>query len=311
MQGRRRQSARRVFVDYEKHAERYLADRLMRRIDPWRPVRLQLESPPSADGKPRYGYGRPVHLRIDGLLGKHRLRYRDELVATLEFIEELTSIPVDGAPSELRWSNSWLPAMDMAVLYAEVRRRKPRQYVEVGSGNSTLVARRAIHDGGLDTEIVSIDPQPRVEVDGICDHVVRQPLEQVPVEFFSGLTSEDLLFVDASHRVFMNSDMVAFYLDILPDLPEGMILGIHDILWPSDYLPEWSEYWFSEQYLLGAYLISGVPWIEPILASHYASLDPDLAEILRPLWDGIGAPGLDERGFAFWLRKGRTPDVDR
>jgi hypothetical protein len=164
-----------------------------------------------------------------------------------------------------------------------------------------VVARRAKDDGSLATEIVSIDPHPRAEVDALCDKVIRRPLEQVNPEVFADLGADDVLFVDASHRVFMNSDMVAFYMDILPELPAGLTVGIHDILWPDDYLPEWSEFWFSEQYLFGAYLLAEAPWIRPLLASNYACQHPDLSKIVAPLFDDPRLAGVDRRGFTFWF----------
>ena len=52
--------------------------------------------------------------------------------------------------------------------------RRPRRFIEIGSGNSTKFARRAIRDHWLNTSIVSIDPFPRSEIDAICDEVVRR-----------------------------------------------------------------------------------------------------------------------------------------
>ena len=40
-----------------------------------------------------------------------------------------------------------------------------RQMLEIGSGNSTKFARRAIRDHRLCTRITSIDPHPRAEID--------------------------------------------------------------------------------------------------------------------------------------------------
>jgi hypothetical protein len=45
--------------------------------------------------------------------------------------------------------------------------KRPKQYFEIGSGNSTKFARQAIRDHGA-TRIVSIDPSPRAEIDAIC-----------------------------------------------------------------------------------------------------------------------------------------------
>ena len=63
--------------------------------------------------------------------------------------------------------NGWLPGLDSAALYAFLARTDPALYLEVGSGNSTKFARRAITDHGLRTRLVSIDPQPRAEIDAL------------------------------------------------------------------------------------------------------------------------------------------------
>jgi hypothetical protein len=72
-------------------------------------------------------------------------------------------------------------------LYAIVATNKPRTLIEVGSGNSTRFARRAIRDHSLNSQIISIDPQPRVEVTALCDEVIRLPLEQVDLQIFERL----------------------------------------------------------------------------------------------------------------------------
>ena len=64
---------------------------------------------------------------------------------------------------------------------------RPRLYLEVGSGYSTRFARQAIKDHSPETEILSIDPCPRDEIDAICDEVIRLPVEEVDLELFDRL----------------------------------------------------------------------------------------------------------------------------
>ncbi len=279
-----------------------LAGRLDRRVHPyWRHV-IRLDHPPTSDNRPRYGYGRPPHARLLGYLAEHDGTFRAEVDALAAYAEDLGQIPAHPTdPGEPCWLNPWLLGIDTVSLYGYVRRRRPARYVEIGSGQSTLVVNRAIRDGGLSTRITSIDPNPRAEVDAVCDEVIRRPFESVEPDRLLGLEPGDVLFVDASHRVFTNSDMVAFYLDVLPAIPEGVLVGIHDILWPDDYLPEWSEYWFSEQYLLAAWVLGGGRGIAPRLAANYVSQRPELGGGFDPVWDRVGLPELDRRGFSFWF----------
>jgi hypothetical protein len=167
-----------------------------------------------------------------------------------------------------------------------------------------MVVARAKRDGGLPTTITSIDPHPRAGIDTLCQRVIRQPLESSDLAVFADLRAGDVAFYDGSHRVFTNSDTTVFYLEVLPELPPGVLVGIHDILWPDDYLPEWADYWFSEQYLLGAYLLAETPWLTPLLACNYVSGQTELSTVLDPLWKEPALAGVDTRGFCVWFRTG-------
>ncbi len=91
--------------------------------------------------------------------------------------------------TEPYWDQSWWTGVDAAALYMFVRERQPRRYHEVGSGNSTLFAARAVRDGGLATEILSVDPEPRADVDAVCTTTLRLPLQQADVEEIAALES--------------------------------------------------------------------------------------------------------------------------
>lgn len=279
------------------------ASTVAERLSPHDGWTITLDYPPTSHNRPRYGYGAPPHARLAEIIGRHEVTYRENLELLATFTHDLLRISTQGeSPDEPCWINNWLLGLDTASIYGFLRAWKPPRYVEVGSGNSTLVVARARADGRLSTHITSIDPAPRVEVDAKCDRVIRQPLEDVDRSIFTELGAGDLVFIDCSHRVFMNSDTTAFYLDILPELADGVRVGVHDILLPDDYLPEWDKYYFSEQYLMAAYLLAEAPWLTPLLACNYASSHSELRRILEPLWEQPTLKGLDRRGFCFWFR---------
>lgn len=207
-------------------------------------------------------------------------------------------------PAAPHWLNEWFPPLDAMALYAFLVHHKPRRYVEVGSGNSTKFARQAIRDHGLATTITSIDPDPRAEVDAICDHVIRQPLEEVDSAFFADLTADDLLFVDSSHRSFPNSDVTVFFTEILPLLPPGMLYGLHDITLPYDYPQAWDWRMFNEQYMLAAYLFGGGDGDRIILPTYHVGRTPKLVDGLSPIFTAPEMTHVQNDGTSFWLRKG-------
>ena len=273
---------------------------------------ILVDYPPTARDEPRYGYGRPAHARLSKILGRGDEAYRDVLGGFATYTDDLLAIPLEQAqPREPHWRNGLLFGLDGVSLYCFIRERSPRRYVEIGSGNSTLFVDRARRDGSIDMEIVSIDPFPRREVDAICDRVVRQPLESADLGIFDGLQAGDVVFLDGSHRVFMNSDATVFFLDVLPELPPGVLVGIHDIHLPDDYRPEHAERHYSEQYLLASYLLCEGSWIRPVLPCWYVSHHPELGELARslipqpflqaPTRGGKATAKGGSHGVIFWL----------
>jgi hypothetical protein len=263
---------------------------------------ITLNYPPSADPSPRWGYGKPEHTRIASYLARFEDRYRQQLSRVAAYADDLAQVPLrPTAPGRPYWLSQYLPGLDAALLYSTLRDLDPKRYVETGSGISTTFVAQAKRDGSLRTRITSIDPSPRAEIDALCDDVIRQPYE-LTQGVYDALEPGDVVFVDNSHRVFTNSDATAFLLDALPGLPKGVRVGIHDILLPSDYLPAWSGYWFSEQYLLAAYLIAEASFIDPVLAGGYCTTRPELLALTDPLFDRLtGDDPVDRRAFTFWF----------
>jgi hypothetical protein len=252
--------------------------------------------------KVRFGWGdRPVHTRLAAVLQKGRARYGNTLRQFGTFSDALAKIeskaPNDEDP---HWINDWIPALDGISLYGYAATRNPRLYLEIGSGTSTKFVRRAIRDHGLRTKIVSIDPFPRSEVDRLCDEVVRSRLEDADLTPFFDLTSDDMLFFDGSHRALQNSDVTAFFLDILPELKPGVLVGVHDIFLPHDYPVDWLERFYSEQYLLACWLLAGER-LKVELPVFYCVRDPELVDTLRQLRSAPNLVGANWSGGIFWF----------
>lgn len=261
--------------------------------------------PWEANPRPRWGHGRPSHAGLAGLLAGHEGTFAATLGEIARYRDELAAIPArTGVPASPQWLNAWLPGLDAATIYGLLRARAPARYLEVGAGTSTLFAERARRDGGLDTTFVAIDPAPRADVAAVCDELVEAPLQDTDLAPFAALVPGDMVFFDGSHRAVMNSDVVIFLLELLPALPPGVIVGIHDVFLPDDYLPEWSTWGFSEQYLLAAYLLARAAFVRPLLGTWHASHRPRLAGVLDPLWEDPGLRGVERRGWGFWLETG-------
>jgi predicted O-methyltransferase YrrM len=193
------------------------------------------------------------------------------LAAVTSFREatERFSTPRD---SEYCYLNDYFSSPDAEVAYALVRSLHPRRLIEVGSGNSTLLFRAAIRDGGLNTELVSIDPAPRTTIEHAADRVVKRRLEQLPsVEIIDALSANDILFIDSSHDVRIGSDVVELFLKILPSLKEGVVVHVHDIFLPFEYPRDWiieNKWTWNEQYLVQG-ILQDSDRFEVLWPGHY------------------------------------------
>jgi hypothetical protein len=266
-------------------------------------ITITLNYPTSADNRPRWGYERPAHPILAEILGRNRRSYEATLDAFLGFADAYRAIDLKedpGHPEQPFLLNPWLPGLDSLALYSMVAMHRPAVYLEVGSGNSTKFTRRSIRDHGLSTQLVSIDPQPRAEVDALCDQVIREPVESVDLAQFEALHEGDILFIDNSHRCFMNSDVTVVFIDILPRLRPGVLVHIHDIFLPQDYPPHWAGRYYSEQYLLAAYLLAEGTRFEVLLPNAYISGDAELRGRIAPVFAGL--EGVARGGGSFWLR---------
>jgi hypothetical protein len=129
---------------------------------------------------------------------------------------------------------------------------------------------------------------------------VRSPLEDVDPSLFERLTSDDILMIDGSHRTFMNSDVTVVFCELLPRLPSGLLLYVDDVFLPWDYPPQLADQWWSEQYLLAAWLLAG-DRLEITLPNFWVSTEPELHRILAPLWDRFTWAAVPTNGTGIWL----------
>lgn len=247
---------------------------------------IPLDYQPSRAFRPRYGY---THGKIEEL-AQWFASYNGSYV---EFVHYMASLDVRHIPISLvpgmslapAWTGGAICAFDALALYAMILKNQPGTYLEIGSGMTTCFARQAVDDARLATKIVSIDPQPRREIDAICDKVIREGLETCDLSIFNLLEAGDILFFDGSHRSFMNSDVTVFFLDVLPRIKPGVIVHLHDIMLPWDY-PEFFKYWYwNEQYLLAVYLMMGRGQLIPLLPTSWVCRGMDLNTMMPDFVD--------------------------
>lgn len=161
----------------------------------------------------------------------------------------------------------WFPALDGAAAYALVRDRKPQHIIEVGSGHSTRMLAKAM--GGMG-EILAIDPAPRADIAGLPGvQIVPSTVQTVALNLFDRLVPGDVLFLDSSHILMPGSDVDLLINRVLPRLPPGVLVHIHDIFLPFDYPSVWGWRAYNEQ--LGVVPLLATGAYAPVFSSVWVT----------------------------------------
>ena len=200
-----------------------------------------------------------------------------------------------GDDREFHFNNGFFERVDAEVAHSIVRRYKPSRIVEVGSGNSTLLLAAALRKNiaeGFDGELISIEPQPaeflRKGIPGVT-RLIEAPVQTVPLDLFRSLEANDILFIDSSHVVSMDSDVVHECLRILPELAPGVLVHFHDIFTPLDYPKKFvmtNLCFWNEQYLLEAFLSFNSAYRVLWSASAMQQFHSDELREAFPGWEG-------------------------
>ena len=223
----------------------------------------------------------------------------EKILKVINAQRKLWRMPSKGLRNGFTIENDYFSSPDAETLTAVVELFKPKKILEIGSGNSTRLFRAALKELKLKAKIVSIDPNPRLEIHTFADEVIRLPLEGAKVEGKSEkLEAGDILFIDSSHEIRTGNDVVELLLNILPRLKPGVLIHIHDIFLPFEYPKEWvikNRWPWNEQYLVQA-LLQGSREYEVLWAGYYHQKTMrDFARYF-PLWQGKNASSL-------WLKK--------
>lgn len=221
------------------------------------------------------------------------------LLRRMSFTEEARRLGENrGSGRQFQFGNGSFESGDAEFLYQFVRLLKPRRVVEIGSGFSTLLVRDALAAGQRDDPSyvpshLCIEPFEMPWLEGAGIRTMRSRVEDVQLDLFRELEAGDFLFIDSSHVIRPQGDVLAEYLEILPSLRSGVYVHIHDIFTPRDYPEDWvlrRKWLWNEQYLVESMLSHGSAWrivaaLNFLKHSYYGELKavcPHLSEDREP-----------------------------
>ena len=183
-----------------------------------------------------------------------------------------------------------------------LRHLAPKRIVEVGSGWSSCamldVNDRFLRGGATCT---FVEPYPELLRDLTPgDHldIRAMPVQDVELELFTDLGDGDVLFIDSSHVAKVGSDVNHLVHEVLPRLRPGVVVHVHDILFPFEYPREWvlqGRAW-NEAYVLRAFLEFNAGYTVELFLSHLAARHRDALAAALPL-------AMRSPGSSLWLRR--------
>lgn len=207
----------------------------------------------------------PVNTNVDRTLPGIKWNEAGQLatLAQFDFKPELVKLPHDKpSPTEFGYNDTMYGNGDAEIYYSMIRIKKPRRIIEVGSGDSTLIAREAIKANCKDDpeyvcEQTCIEPfeMPWLEATGVT--VIRERVETIDLTTFDALRAGDVLFIDSSHIIRPWGDVLRLYQEIIPRVRSKVVIHVHDIFTPRDYPENWlrsERRLWNEQYLLESFL---------------------------------------------------------
>ena len=226
-----------------------------------------------------------------------RLRFGAELLA-------LPDTPTE--PGVFTYANEQFGPGDAELLYSMIRELRPARIIEIGSGNSSLVAKLAIEanissDPAYGCDQCCIEPYAAEWLEASIEHVVRSPVERLDVRMFDELAADDMLFIDSTHVIRPQGDVLFEYLEVIGRLRRGVYVHVHDVFTPRDYPSRWvlgeRKLW-NEQYLLEALLCHSDRFEVVIALNHLWHEHPAAVTAALPV---LGRHPHAEPG-SFWFR---------
>ena len=186
-----------------------------------------------------------------------QIKFLDNLV----YYNELKELKLNELSNNSKFyiKNNFFEGGDVDIYYQMIRYFKPKKIIEIGSGYSSLLALEAIKNNQIKdnfaSSIVCIEPYENKWLEESGAKVIREKVENVKEDLITSLKKNDILFIDSSHVIKPQGDILKIFLEILPKLEKGVLIHIHDIFTPRDYPSKWlkdENRFYNEQYLFEA-----------------------------------------------------------
>lgn len=202
--------------------------------------------------------------RLDNLIDLN-IDNQLKLLSEFNYHNEIENLWENGGELKVKYKNTNrnFSSGSIDILYSFIRHFKPSKIIEIGGGYSTIIAANALlenkkKDVACQYDHTCIEPYEMNWLKDLPINLIREQVQNVNIKLFESLKENDILFIDSSHMIKPEGDVLYEYLRILPILQKGVIIHIHDIFTPYNYPDNWIKenlILWNEQYLLESILI--------------------------------------------------------
>lgn len=189
---------------------------------------------------------------------KKQLKLLETLSYQREFDDFIDAQEKKTKDESFHFNNGNFESGDAEFLFNFLRHIKPQKVIEVGCGSSTKIISYALSLNRKETKLlcehICVEPYEQKFLEKFNDiKVIRDKLEDVDMATFKCLRENDFLFIDSTHVIKPQGDVLKAYLEIIPSLSPEVYVHVHDIFSPRDYPTRWVKddvrFW-NEQYLV-------------------------------------------------------------
>lgn len=193
------------------------------------------------------------------------LDHQKKLVASFqEFYEDIPFAAEKQDNLRYYFKNMLYDYSEGIILYSMMRKFKPKNIIEIGSGYSSAVmldTNDLFFDGKI--KMTFIEPYTErlnsllTSEDNNNVEVIEDIAQSISLDVFDRLEAGDILFIDSSHVSKTGSDVNYILFDILPRLKKGVLVHFHDIynqfLYPKDKVFRGINW--NETYIVRAFMM--------------------------------------------------------
>jgi hypothetical protein len=246
-------------------------------------------------------------------------RFRDRIKKIYgAYYEDFKTIP---SHDELRAKNygPGFPIVDQEMVYLMVRDLKPKRYIEVGSGLSTITAYYAVKkniEEGHPCTMTVIDPYPfdalKTEFSDVDLRVSM--VQDIDLSLFEECGEGDIFFIDTTHILKPDSDVHYMFMEVLPRIGTGVTVHVHDIPFPynvpypaEQFIFEWYNHrWpmlWNEPPLVQAFLMFNDSFEIEVSAPMLRHFDEDFLKQTIPNYRPVQLDDYRTHFGSIWMKR--------